>query len=452
MTMNEPTKPRVLLIAEAANPEWVSVPLTGWSNARALAQIVDAHLITQIRNREAILRAGLVEGRDFTAIDSEAIARPAFQLASALRGGDNKGWTTLSAFGSLTYPYFEWLVWRTFGPQIIAGKFQIVHRLTPLSPTAPSLLARRCRRTGVHFVLGPINGGLPWPWQFDRVRRQEKEWLSYVRSAYKLLPGFRSTLRNAAAILIGSINTWEQMSQRYRSKCFYVEDPGIEPDRFPNLRTRRAMRPIRAIFVGRLVPYKGADMLLEAAAPLIRSGALTLDIIGDGPQMPELQEILRLKELGDGVKLHGWVDHGRITNFLLESDLFTFPSIREFGGAVVQEAMAVGLVPIVVDYGGPAEFVTEQTGFLVKLGNRRQVIEQLRSILTCLANEPSLIETKSQAAIRRAREHFTWRSKAERILEVYRWLLGQRPEKPSFPMPAPDPDDELNLSRSEVRR
>ena len=54
---------------------------------------------------------------------------------------------------------------------------------------------------------------------------------------------------------------------------------------------RDTPRPVRAIFVGRVVPYKGADMLLEAASQLIKTGAMTIDIVAkDGADLPALRE------------------------------------------------------------------------------------------------------------------------------------------------------------------
>jgi glycosyltransferase involved in cell wall biosynthesis len=439
-------KPRVLVLAEECNPEFVSVPLVGWSHYLALSEIADVHLVTQIRNRPALLRFGLTEGRDVTFIDSEAVARPAYLLRPYLGAGGGKGWTIITALLSLTYPYFEHLLWNQFGPRITAGQFDIVHRIVPLSPTTPSLIAAHCKRAGVPFILGPLNGGLPWPRAFTRERRREREWLSYFRGLYKCLPDYHATWRNASAVLIGSRNTWSQVPRQYRHKCFYMPENAIDPSRFTAKRTRRAQRPIRVTFVGRLVPYKGPDMLLEAAADLIRSGDLTVEIIGDGPLLPELKSLVSREKLSRGVTFTGWLDHHQIPARLADSDLLGFPSIREFGGGVVLEAMAVGTPPLVVDYGGPAELVTDQTGFLIPLGSRSQIIASVRQQLDQIVADPSLIESRSAPAMRRAREQFTWQAKALQTLSLYHYILGQTDSPPDFPMPLPDLSEPHNYA------
>src|SRR5262249_54489242 len=121
---------RILLIAEAANPEWASVPLIGWSLSRALAKITDAYLVTHVRNRNAISRAGLIEGRDFAAIDNQQFAAPLNKLSEWLRGGAGKGWTTVTALSSLAYYSFEREIWHRLGERIRAHEFDLVHRIT----------------------------------------------------------------------------------------------------------------------------------------------------------------------------------------------------------------------------------------------------------------------------------------------------------------------------------
>ncbi len=433
---------RVLIIAEACNPEFVSVPLVGWSHAQAIRRRPDvqAHIVTQVRNAAALERAGLVNGVDFTAIDTERFTRPAYKVAGLLRGGRGKGWTTLAAINSLVYSQFERLIWRAFGPKLKAGQFDVVHRITPLSPTSVSTLAKRCRKAGVPFVMGPLNGGVPWPKQFDAARRQEKEWLSYVRGLYQLLPGVHSTRRNAAAILVASRSVWGQMSAKLHGKMFYVPENAIDPARFPPpaARSYDPAQPLRVAFVGRLVPYKGADMLIEAATPLIRAGKLHLTIAGNGPQLPDLKKQAADLGLTAGLDIPGWVDHKAVAAIFAAADLFAFPSVREFGGGVCLEAMAVGCVPMVVDYAGPAELVTPATGYLVPLGDRPEIVARFAALLTDLVADRSPLAAKSHATVRRAREQFTWDAKAAQSVEVYCWAAGKG-EKPSFPMPTPDP-------------
>jgi glycosyltransferase involved in cell wall biosynthesis len=423
------TKLRALLIAEAANPEWSSVPLIGWSLATAIAKEVDAHIVTQIRNRDAFLRAGLREHIDFTAIDSEAIERPFWKLAGWLRGGQGIGWTTQTALSSLTYPYFERLVWKQFGQRIQAGEFDVVHRITPLTPTAPSSLAKRCARAGVPFVLGPLNGGVPWPKGFDKERRREKEWLSYVRAAYRMLPGIRQTYRYATNVLVGSHFTMNDLPQEYREKYVYMPENGIDPLRFSKVVEKRESGPLRAAFVGRLVPYKGPDMLLESAIELLRVGSLTIDIVGDGPMMSELRAFVHKHGLNDKVSLHGWVPNERVQDIISQCEILAFPSIREFGGGVVLEAMALGVVPVVVDYAGPGELVTPATGLKIPIGPRASVVQGFRDVLSRLVEDRSDLPRLSRSGRDLIKEQFTWPAKAQSIVDFYEAARASRPPR-----------------------
>ena len=431
---------RPLLIAEAANPEWVSVPLEGWSHATAIQRATGgaAHIVTQIRNREAFLRAGLEEGRDFTAIDSEAVAKWVTIAASRMRRGGGKGWTTVMALNVLSYPYFERLVWREFGPRIASGEFGIVHRLTPLSPTLPSPIARKVAKAGAKFVIGPLNGGLPWPREFDAERRREQEWLSYLRGAYKLLPGRRATLAHAAAIIVGSKHTWSEVPTAFRDKCAYIAENAIDPARFPPGPPAGGGQVLRACFIGRLVPYKCPDILIEAAAPLIREGRLLLDILGDGPLRPALEAQVAREGVEAGVTFHGMVPHGEVQTVARRSDLFAFPSVREFGGAVAIEAMALGVVPIVADYGGPGEHVTPETGFAIPMGDRASLTASLKAQLETIAADPARLPAMAAAAKERVDTLYTWDAKAQQVLDVYRWLDtgGEAPNPFGYAPPA----------------
>ncbi|MEI8045251.1 MAG: glycosyltransferase family 1 protein, partial [Verrucomicrobiota bacterium] len=172
-----PRRTRVLLVAEAANPKLTSVALIGWSFSRALAKVADVHLAAEMRNRADIEAAG-TGGMEFTPINNRRWQGMAWNVAKVLRGGTSLGWSTYSALATLAYPAFERRVWCQFGDRIARGEFDVVHRITPNAPVVPSLLATRCARAGVPFVLGPINGGVPWPREFAHLRRAEREWLS----------------------------------------------------------------------------------------------------------------------------------------------------------------------------------------------------------------------------------------------------------------------------------
>lgn len=416
-------KPRVLVIAEAANPEWTSVPLIGWELSQALAKVADTHLVTQVRNRPAILRKGLIEDRDFSVIDNEAYAARLSSISARLQGGDGKGWTTTSAFASLAYYSFEHATWKRFQQRLKAGEFDLVHRITPVSPTNQSLLAGRTAKLKIPFIVGPLNGGVPWPKAFRSRQHAENEWLSYVRGLYKLMPFYRSMRRNSAAIIVGSKFTQHDMPASTGNRCVYLPENAVNMNLFGNPRPPGVSLPLKAAFVGRLVPYKGADLLIEASVPLLRAGSLQLKIIGDGPQGPALKEKVRALKLESAVQFHGWVQHDQVQEVLRSCDFLALPSVREFGGGVVLEAMALAVTPVVADYAGPSELVDGSTGIRVPFSDERSLIGGFRSAMIKLIRAPERLNEMGAAARAKVLENFTWEAKAQQILGIYQAVL-----------------------------
>jgi glycogen(starch) synthase len=417
-------RPRVLIMAEAANPEWTSVPLIGWNLSRALARVADVHLVTHVRNREAISRRGLVEGTDFTSIDNERIAAPLYSFGERLRGGAGKGWTANMAVSSIAYYSFEAKVWKQFRDRLIFGEFDLVHRVTPVSPTSQSLIASRLAKINVPFVVGPLNGGVPWPKHFQSRQIAEREWLSYVRGLFKLMPAYRSTRRDSAAILVGSQFTYEQMPASVKSKCFYIPENGADIDRCTVAPPHAPNFPLQAAFVGRLVPYKGADMLVEAARGFLANGKLQLHIIGDGPERASLERLVKELNIDEAVQFHGWLSQGEVQKRLSTCDFLALPSIREFGGGVVVEAMASGVTPIVARYAGPSELVDDDTGIRVPFSDKASLVEGFRKAIESVLASPEKLTKFGAAARLKVLDKLTWDAKAAQINQIYQSVLA----------------------------
>ena len=97
------------------------------------------------------------------------------------------------------------------------------------------------------------------------------------------------------------------------------------------------------------------------------------------------------------------------------------------------EAMALGLVPIVVDYGGPGETVTDQTGFRLRLGSRESLVADASALLADLSEGRHDLAKMAASASKRVSSLYTWDQKALQLIQVYDWVCGDRPHRPGFP-------------------
>ncbi|ERN42757.1 glycosyltransferase [Rubidibacter lacunae KORDI 51-2] len=425
--MSSPERLRVLLIIEQCNPDWASVPLEGYNYYCGIARHADVHLVTHGRNAPALSRT---TDTQITYIYEGVLSKRYYKLVDGLTARGRVNWPLRNALAYPIYEEFNRQVCRRFSPNVERGDYDLVHAITPMMPRYPVAIHRACLQTP--FLLGPVNGGVPFPPGFGKIARQESAQFNFLRAVGRsLLPDYVATYKNAHKILAGSTYTLELLKRLFaipdeRVELFYengIDACFLDP-RAPSVSEDGR---VRLLFVGRLVPYKGADMILDAIAnldPTVRD-RLVLTIVGDGSERSRLEEVVRDRGLNASrltVEFAGWVPQAKTLEYYRRADIFCFPSIREFGGAVVLEAMACGLPCIVVDNGGIGEYVTEQNGYKIAPTSRAEVVTLLEQHISTLVTNNKLRAQMSEQAIARARE-FTWSHKSEQLLSIYRELI-----------------------------
>ena len=422
---------RILLLAPDANPESITGPLLSFCHAEALARLHDVTLVIRPTGEEAVRRA---RGpfRAIEVVRMRLLERfYAWSFRSIFRCNyRSQAWTAFN------YPFsiaFEWHAWRQLRRRILFGEFDVVLRLLPIVSVLPSPFAFFLRNGPIPFVIGPVNGGLPWPPGFGQAENQ-KEWVSGLRGIYRFLPFAKGTYRNAAAILAGSSQTYAEFA-KHRDKLFFLPENGVtralcsETVRSPARNCR-----LELIFVGGLVPYKACDLGLRAAALLLRSDLARFTVVGDGPERNHLEQLTKSLDIQKAVSFCGDLGHAEAMQRLRSADVLVFPSVREFGGAVVFEALAVGVVPVVANFGGPGDIVNPHVGYKVSLTNETDMVSQIEKILSGLAQDRDLLRRMRQQGMSYAEDCLTWDAKAESLTRILNWAMRRGP-KPNLPPP-----------------
>lgn len=413
-------KLKVLLVIEQCNPEWSSVPLVAYQLFNGISKLVDVTLVTHERNKQALEK---VKGdTEIVYIPESSIFAKYYRFVSSVSiGKRGTNWPLLHALGYLVYAEFNHKVYQCFRTKVLRGDYDIVHAMTPIMPRYPVEIIKACEDTP--FILGPVNGGVPFPKGFGQVARKEFAYFNFLRHLGQFIPGYVRTYKKADKILSGSKFTLNMLKEMFgiednRIDIFY--ENGVSESFFDKPKKLRNDQRINLLFVGRLVPYKGADIVIEAVSQLSKPirERIWLTIVGDGPEKDNLKKQAQKLGVGDIVSFAGWVNQKETLEFYREADIFCFPSVREFGGAVVLEAMACGLPCIVVDNGGIAEYVTEEAGFKIVPISRENITHELANKLQILVENEELRKRMSAKAIKRA-AGFAWEQKASEIIQIY---------------------------------
>jgi glycosyltransferase involved in cell wall biosynthesis len=184
---------------------------------------------------------------------------------------------------------------------------------------------------------------------------------------------------------------------------------------------RRSTSEVILGTAGRLIPLKGVEFLLRAAATLRDEFPhVRVEIAGSGPQRPDLEQTSARLGLTGHVKFLGWIDD--LHSVLPRWDVFVMPSLEEGFPIAALEAMAAGLPVVASSVGGVPELVVDgKTGWLVPPGDAEALAARLRLLL----RSPEERLTMGAKARARVRDHFSLAQMTENFGKLYDELVGE---------------------------
>ncbi|MBE9092842.1 glycosyltransferase family 4 protein [Tychonema sp. LEGE 07203] len=321
-------------------------------------------------------------------------------------------------FGLLSHLYTQVLQRRVVRRLVSEHEIDTVHEPTPVSATVPSLMFG----LGVPVVIGPMNTSVKFPLAFRS--RQNPTIDILIAIGYKFVDVFNRLFPGkiqAETLLVANDRTKQALPSGVRGKIIELVENGVDFSvwRSDSTESKQTNQQVNFVFLGRLVDWKGVDLLLTAFVPVTAKFDAVLEIIGDGDMRGELEAQTARLGLDSKVVFSGWQSQEQCALKLQQADVLVMPSLREPGGAVVLEAMAVGLPVIAVNWGGPADYLNSTCGILVEPDSREGFVKGLTEAMLKLAQSPELRQSMGSAGYSRVREHFDWERKVDRMLEIY---------------------------------
>lgn len=235
------------------------------------------------------------------------------------------------------------------------------------------------------------------------------------------------------------------------SRQMHVVHDGFDPEQFQDILAAASSfsdRPIIAL-VGRISPWKGQHIFLEAAArvretfPQARFWVVGAALFEEHDYERSLHDLMARHGLQDTVEFLGFRED--IPQVLEQADIVVHAStLGEPFGQVVIEGMAAGKPVIATDGGALPEIIQHgRTGLLVPMGDAAALAEAVEELLS----NPARAHALGIAGQMHARRHFTNRHVARNIEQVYEKVLARRGSFPARGLPAaaihpaPRPDE-----------
>lgn len=413
MADNETSDLRVLIEAYACDPFEGSEPAVGWNWSIQASRFAEVHVITRSNNRPAIER-GSPAGPKFHYVD----------LSAPLRRLKKKGGT----FGLLAYYYLWQLKAARLAKRLHRQEpFDLIHHVTFANDWMPSGLASIPDRP---FIWGPIGGSthtappeVEEQWS-PTARKYERRRRLMQRAVIRFDPLLRRTIRRTRLALpyTNEAATAPHLPERKRVVTHIGMDAPADPrwERPPE-------GPLRVATGGRLVHWKGHDLLLRAVALVLQNNPQSIEVTvtGSGPNREALAALVDELGIKESVRFSGRLPtQDDVVDLVKGAHLYALPTWRDGPPVAILEAMSVATPPLCLDLGATAELVPDGCGLKIRPEPLDSLVERIADGLKWALTERATLAGMGRSAAEHVATHHDWDEIGAAIGQIYQELAG----------------------------
>lgn len=195
---------------------------------------------------------------------------------------------------------------------------------------------------------------------------------------------------------------------------------GVNPNHFSPRPFRENPQPFEILCVGRLVPVKGQQILINAVMRLLQQGRrLRLCLVGDGPDRVFLEQTVKQNNLKEYITFAGAVNQERILSYYRKADAFVLASFAEGVPVVLMEAMVMEIPCISTHITGIPELITPHKGILVVPSS----VTELAQAITHLMDDAKFRQELGQQGRLQILEHYELHKNVQQLADIFRRRL-----------------------------
>lgn len=405
--MIERKKMKIFVSAYACEPDLGSEIGVGWNWVLQMSKFFDVWVLTRESNKETIERWRLKN------TDVENIKFIYFDLPHYLRFW-KKGMRGVRIY----YNMWQWCSNSVVKKTMKNYNIEIFHHLT----YGNSLWSVSRYGKSQFFIWGPVGGTEAIGKEFTKHYSLKGRLIEAIRrlmsASLPLNVGYQNRCKHANLILAKTEAQHLNLPERYRGKSILFTDVGVEINEIDKSQFVSEQEDvIKYLVVGKLDPWRGFDVLIEAFSEAAKINArICLQIVGKGADGRRLKRLIASKRMEQNIHMLGKVSVNTYKDLMRKADVVVNPSLKEGAVTTVFDALAMGKPLLCADTQGYTRCFNNAYAVIIPIDGRQNLIREFRDGILNLTDS-NVRDQMSYEALK-ACEGFTWENKGCEIYEL----------------------------------